>query len=92
MHAKYYTSIRRYPSLLGPRISFWDMLALFMMIGLSSMTFFIILLPFLPPSVLLLVAIAAGTAVTYLIRYSPPILRRARLAVVHRQIRSARNR
>ncbi len=92
MHTKYYTSTRRYPSLLAPRISFWDMLALFIMIGLTSTIFFIVLLPFLPPTVLQLVAIAAGTAATYLIRYSPRILRRARLAVVHRQIRSARNR
>lgn len=92
MHAKYYTSTRHYPSLAAPRYSSLDMMYMFSALALATIFFLIILMPFLPSPVLQVVAIAAGTATTYLIRYSPRILRHARLAVVHQQIRSARNR
>lgn len=92
MHAKYYTSTRQYPSLAAPRYSSLDMMYMFIALTAATTFFLVILMPFLPSPVLQVVAVAAGIAMIYLIRYSPRILRRARLAAAHRQIRSARNR
>ncbi|MCK3770792.1 hypothetical protein MZK47_14015 [Microbacterium aerolatum] len=91
MHAKYFTPNRHYPSLAAPKYSALDMIYMFIALAVSTTFFFIILMPLLPAPALQWVAVAAGTTLTYLIRHSPRILRRARLAAVRLQIRRAHN-
>lgn len=82
-----HTTQRQQLRLTVTRPSAGDMFYMFLAIGAASAFFFLILMPFLAAPALQIVAIAAGTVASYLIRYSPRIVRRASLALAYRQSR-----